>query len=98
KPRYPERLQATGTGGVVTLEALIGTDGTVRDVRVVTSADPDLDRAAIDAVRQWEFSSTMLNCTPVEVPMEFTVNNVAQKTLGATSLDHLSTYSPDWHV
>jgi len=79
KPRYPERLQATGTGGVVTLEALIGTDGTVRDVRVVTSADPDLDRAAIDAVRQWEFSSTMLNCTPVEVPMGITVNFVAQK-------------------
>jgi len=76
KPRYPERLQATGTGGVVTLEALIGTDGTVRDVRVVKSADPDLDRAAMDAVRQWEFSSTILNCTPIEVPMGITVNFV----------------------
>jgi len=79
KPRYPERLQATGTGGVVTLEALIGTDGTVRDVRVVTSADPDLDHAAMEAVRQWEFSSTILNCTPIEVPMAITVNFVATK-------------------
>jgi TonB family protein len=79
KPRYPERLQAAGTGGLVTLEALIGTDGTVRDVRVVTSADPDLDRAAMDAVRQWEFSSTILNCTPVEVPMGITVKFVATR-------------------
>ena len=79
KPRYPERLQAAGTGGLVTLEALIGTDGTVRDVRVVTSADPDLDRAAMDAVRQWEFSSTILNCTPVEVPMGITVKFVAKR-------------------
>jgi len=79
KPRYPERLQAAGTGGVVTLNALIGTDGTIRDVRVVNGADPDLDRAAIDAVRQWEFSSTILNCTPVEVPMGITVNFVAKR-------------------
>ena len=78
KPRYPERLQAAGTGGVVTLEALIGTDGTIRDVRVVKSADPDLDRAAMDAVRQWEFSSTILNCTPVEVSMGITVNFVGR--------------------
>jgi TonB family protein len=77
KPRYPESLQATKIGGVVMLDALIGTDGTVRDVRVA-SGDPALGIAAMDAVRQWEFSPTYLNCTPVEVRMGVTVNFVAQ--------------------
>jgi TonB family protein len=77
KPKYPERLQAAKIGGVVTLDALIGTDGTVPDVRVV-SGDPDLGNAAVEAVRQWEFSPTYLNCTPVEVRMGVTVNFVAR--------------------
>jgi TonB family protein len=77
KPKYPERLQAARVGGVVILDALIGTDGTIRDVSVV-SGNPDLGSAAVEAVRQWEFSATYLNCTPVEVRMGVTVNFVAQ--------------------
>ena len=78
KPVYPELLTSGGTGGTVSMEALIGTDGKVRDVRVVASPHPDLDRAAVDAVRQWEFTPTTLNCTPVEVRMQVTANFVAQ--------------------
>jgi protein TonB len=77
KPRYPENLQAAKVGGVVTLEALIGTDGTVREVHLV-NGDPDLGAAAADAIRQWEFSPTYLNCTPVEVHMGVTANFVAK--------------------
>ena len=77
KPRYPENLQAAKVGGVVILDVLIGTDGTVRDVQVA-SGDPDLGSAAVDAVRQWEFSPTYLNCTPVEVRMGVTANFVAK--------------------
>jgi protein TonB len=69
KPKYPERLSTAKVGGVVVLEAVIGTDGLVNDVRVESSADPELDAAAIEAVRQWEFSTTFLNCTPIEVTM-----------------------------
>jgi len=77
KPRYPENLEAAKVGGVVILEVLIGIDGTVRDVQV-SSGDPDLGSAATEAVRQWEFSPTYLNCTPVEVHMDVTANFVAQ--------------------
>jgi hypothetical protein len=56
------------------LEARIGVDGTVRDVAVVTTADPQLAQAAGDAVRQWQFSRTLLNCQPVEVSMKVTAN------------------------
>jgi TonB family protein len=78
KPRYPDGLQNAKIGGVVTLDALIGTDGSVRDVRVVTGVDPDLDNAAVEAVRQWEFSPTLLNSCPVEVHMSVTANFVAK--------------------
>ena len=72
RPKYPERSKDAHIGGVVTMETVIGTDGTVREVRVLQSPDPDIERAAVEAVRQWEFSTTMLNCTPVEVQMRVT--------------------------
>jgi protein TonB len=78
KPVYPEAASSTHTGGVVTMEAVIGTDGTVREVRVVSSPHPDLDRAATEAVRQWEFTPTILNCTPIEVRMKVTANFVVR--------------------
>jgi TonB family protein len=78
RPVYPERLKAAGIGGVVTMEALIGTDGAVRDVKVLSSPDPELDTSALDAVRQWQFSTTYLNCTPIEVRMKVTTNFVVR--------------------
>jgi TonB family protein len=74
KPTYPEHLRTAGIGGIVTMEALIGTDGKVRDVRPVSSPHPDLEQAAMDAVRAWEFSTTFLNCVPIEVRMNVTTN------------------------
>jgi TonB family protein len=78
RPKYPERLKDAHIGGVVTMDATIDTDGTVREVRVLQSPDPDLERAAVEAVRQWEFSTTMLNCTPVDVQMRVTATFVAE--------------------
>jgi len=78
KPRYPEHLKDAHIGGVVTMEAVIGTDGTIREVRVLQSPDPDLEHAAVEAVRQWEFSTTILNCTPVDVRLHITAAFVAQ--------------------
>jgi TonB family protein len=78
KPRYPERLSAAKVGGTIVLDAVIGTDGTVTDLSVVSGADPELDAAAMEAVRQWEFSTTFLNCTPVDVHMKVHVAFVVQ--------------------
>jgi TonB family protein len=61
------------------MEALVGTDGTVREVRVLSSPHPDLERAAVDAVKAWEFTTTILNCTPVDVRMHVTANFVARR-------------------
>jgi TonB family protein len=72
RPIYPESASSARVGGVVTMQALIGTDGIVQEVNVVSSPHPDLDRAAAEAVRQWEFTPTILNCTPIEVRMNVT--------------------------
>jgi TonB family protein len=73
KPQYPQHLQDANIAGLVLLEGRIGTDGSFKELRVATSAHPDLDAAALDAVRQWQFDETILNCVPVEVPMNIAV-------------------------
>ena len=72
-PLYPEHLASVSKGGVVIMEVLIGTDGLVRDVKVLRSPDPDLENAAVVAVRQWRYSQTLLNCEPIELRMNATV-------------------------
>lgn len=71
-PVYPQVARDAKIDGTVILEAVIATDGTVRDVRVLRSR-PLLDEAAIDAVRQWLFTPTLLNGEPVPVVMTVTV-------------------------
>jgi TonB family protein len=74
KPLYPEQLAEAGTGGVLVFAARIGTDGTVTDLQATSGGNPDLEVAAANAIRQWEFSPTLLNCVAVEVPMKITVS------------------------
>jgi protein TonB len=59
--------------GVVIIEAVIGADGKVADAKILRSV-AQLDEAALAAVRQWEFSPTLLNGKPVPVVMTVTVN------------------------
>ena len=71
-PAYPAIAQSARVQGVVIIEATIDQSGRVRDARVLRSI-PLLDQAAIDAVRQWEFTPTFLNGVAVPVIMTVTV-------------------------
>ena len=71
-PNYPEIARVNRVRGTVILEAVIGETGRVREVRVLRSI-PLLDNAAMDAVRQWEFTPTLLNGQPVPVLLTVTV-------------------------
>ena len=71
-PVYPPIALAARKGGLVILEAVIDEDGSVREVKVLRS-DPLFDRAAMDAVKQWRFTATLLNGQPVPVVMTVTV-------------------------
>jgi TonB family protein len=70
---YPPEAQAKGVQGVVIMEATVGADGKVTDVRVLRSI-PLLDQAAMEAVRQWEYAPTVVNGVAVPVVMTVTVN------------------------
>jgi protein TonB len=72
-PPYPPQAQAAGVQGIVIMEAIVGVDGKVTDVRVLRSI-PLLDQAAMDAVRQWEYAPTVVNGVTVPVVMTVTLN------------------------
>ena len=74
-PVYPEVAKVARVEGVVLIEAVIATDGSVREARMVRSI-PLLDQAALDAVRQWRYQPVLLNGVPVEVSMTIAVNFV----------------------
>jgi TonB family protein len=73
RPVYPPEAKDAGIQGVVIIEATIGADGKVKDAKVLRSI-PQLDQAAVDAVRQWEFTPTVLNGVPVPVIITVTVS------------------------
>jgi protein TonB len=73
RPEYPRMAQITHSQGLVKLEAIIGADGKIRDLRVL-SGSPLLVNAALDAVKQWRYQPTLLNGVPVEVVTEIEVN------------------------
>ncbi len=72
QPIYPAFAQAARVEGVVIIEATIGIEGKLINARVLRSV-PLLDQAALDAVRQWEFTPSLLNGVPVPVIMTVTV-------------------------
>jgi periplasmic protein TonB len=71
-PIYPPFALAAGRPGMVILQAVISEDGSVREVKVLRS-DPLFDQAAMDAVKQWRFTTPMLNGQPIPVVMTVTV-------------------------
>jgi TonB family protein len=69
RPHYKQALIDSRVEGNILLQAVIGIDGKVRNVEVVSPVNVDLEEAAIAAVSQWEFTPTYLNCNAVEVRM-----------------------------
>lgn len=69
RPRYKQALVDANLEGTVLLQAIIDTNGRVRNIEVVSPVNADLEESAINAVSQWEFSPTWLNCEAIEVRM-----------------------------
>ena len=72
-PQYPTLARQARIQGTVILQAVIGKDGTVQNLRVL-SGHPMLVQAALDAVRQWRYKPYYLNGEPVEVDTQINVN------------------------
>ena len=73
EPDYPPLAVRAQVQGVVILEAVVDREGRVEDLRVLGSV-PLLDRAAIDAVRQWRYSPLLLNGKPERFMLTVTVS------------------------
>lgn len=73
-PAYPKDAHAFGPRGRVQTQAVIATDGRVKNLRAVTASDLVFVKPVIDAVSLWEFDPLYLNCVPVEVSFQIIVN------------------------
>ncbi len=65
-PVYPPLAKAARVQGTIRFDATIGTDGTVRNLQLL-SGPPLLVQAAMTSVQQWVYEPTLLNGKPVEV-------------------------------
>lgn len=77
-PLYPAIAKSARIQGTVVLQAIIGKDGTVQNLKMVSTASPLLVQSAMDAVKQWVYQPTLLNNEPVDVITEITVNFTLQ--------------------
>jgi periplasmic protein TonB len=72
KPQYPSLARSAHVQGDVVLHAIIGKDGHVQGVQVI-SGHPMLSGAAVEAVKQWQYKPYVLNGQPVEIDTNITV-------------------------
>lgn len=73
KPVYPEDARRDKKQGTVILEVVIGADGKISSTKVVRSLPP-LDKAAIEAVQQWQYAPTIVGGRSIPVVMTVALN------------------------
>jgi periplasmic protein TonB len=72
-PVYPASARANGIQGQVTLHVIVGKDGHIQSISVVSGPD-ELKAAALDAVKQWTYKPYLLNGEPVAVDSIVLIN------------------------
>jgi TonB family protein len=71
-PHYPDAAKEAHIGGKVVLRAIIATDGSVKELTVI-SGPKELQATSLKAVQQWRYKPTLINGDPVEVETTVTV-------------------------
>ena len=67
KPQYSSNAMRAGIQGTVEMEAVVDSDGSISDARVVRPLHADLDEAALAALKAWKFTPGLMNGKPVPV-------------------------------
>lgn len=65
RPVYPPAAKHRRATGVVSILAVVQTDGTLQNGAVVRSAGADLDQASLEAVSRWRYRAAQCNGVPV---------------------------------
>lgn len=73
EPVYPPDAKAAKLNGTVVLHAIIGKDGTIKELSVLSGPD-QFRESALTAVKQWVYRPYLLNGNPVEVDTTITIN------------------------
>jgi TonB family protein len=74
KPVYPEKCKKEKIEGTVVLEIKIDAEGNVTDARVLKSVHPDIDKAAMEAIKKWKYEPVLKDGKPVPVVFAVTIN------------------------
>jgi len=69
-PQYTDKARKAKINGTVVVSLIVTADGRVRDVQVIKSLTPDLDRKAIEAFRKWKFNPATKDGQPVAVQIK----------------------------
>ncbi len=73
-PEYAERARKEKIQGIVMVSIVITPEGTVRDAKITTSLDKDLDKKALEAVSKWKFQPATKDGKPVALRTVVEVN------------------------
>lgn len=77
-PIYPQSAKDRHISGTVILRAIIGTDGHIHSLKLVSAPDTDLAISAIAAVRKWTYKPYLLLGKPTDVETTINVNYTFQ--------------------
>lgn len=91
KPSYPSDALSAGLSGVVWLEAVVETDGSVGEVRVKEPLYPSLDEAAVAALKSWRFQPARRDGKPVRVAVDVEITFTYR---GGPALDSADVLKP----
>ena len=83
---YPQKAKDAGVSGTVVLHAIIGKDGTIQKLEVISGPDL-LQQAALDLVNQWTYTPYLRHGQPTEVDTTILVNFSLNKPKPAPSPD-----------
>ncbi len=75
EPQFP-RSNRRYTLGVLVLEGIVGKDGRFRDLKVLRGPMNSFAKAALAAVRQWEYKPAIRKGEPVDVHMVITITHI----------------------
>lgn len=78
QPIYPLKERKGGVAGTVVVEGRIGTDGLIKDLYTVSSADADFARATSDALSRWQFTPIRFDGVPVAMNIRVTTHFVVR--------------------
>ncbi|MBN1274125.1 MAG: TonB family protein [Candidatus Aminicenantes bacterium] len=74
QPSYPEALKIKGIEGTVILEIKTDEEGNIIDIKVIKSVHPELDHAAVSALKQWKYEPALKEGKPVSVVFTVSVD------------------------